>query len=115
MSAILHYVLLQWGLTWFVTSASIVSPLRIALLRRSKFALGMYCVGCVGFWVGLSLRAVHVYPWPMPFVFGLEAGFVGSATSLLLYLFASPGDGLEVEAQMAGLQVVVKHAPADDQ
>ena len=103
MSAVLHFVLLQWGLTWAVTSASLLAPLRVAVLRRTPLGLGLYCAGCVGFWVGLLLRAVRMYPWPGAPLYGLEAGFVGTAVSLLLHLFAMPGQSLETEAELAGV------------
>jgi hypothetical protein len=78
-----RWALVVIGAVYFVTESALFAPVRVALARRSALlALGLYCPGCAGFWLGLAaapLLFAHEPWWLALLLSGLAA--MGLATT----------------------------------
>lgn len=63
------------GIVYFITESALMVPARIVLGSMSDtVSILLYCRMCVGFWVGIILGWVGLFPpTTMPFVSGLTA------------------------------------------
>lgn len=62
------------GIVYFITESALMVSVRIALGSMSDtLSILLYCRMCVGFWVGIILGWVGLFPLGVPFVSGLAA------------------------------------------
>jgi hypothetical protein len=60
-----RWALVVIGAVYFVTESALFAPVRVTLARTHTFvALGLYCPGCSGFWLGLACSPLFpCEPW----------------------------------------------------
>lgn len=67
ITAWLRYLLIAAGILYLITESVIFSPVRKTIYKllpqRFKFGIVvLYCPACLGFWCGLTLGALHLWP-----------------------------------------------------
>lgn len=79
---LVRWVLLNLSVIYLITTATIASPFRMALAKRSKFLQSLiYCPACVGFWIGLAFYGY----WP------LDGQVLGAVQSPTVYKILESG------------------------
>lgn len=85
-----HYMLLLWGILYFITQSSIFGGVRMLVLAKAR-QLGMllYCPACTGFWIGLLLGGSRWFPlelftdtgsrWTLTITYVLTSGLASMA------------------------------------
>ena len=72
----LHYTLTLLGVVYIVAQSYIFRPVRILLSKiHVSVAVLLYCPACLGFWVGLWLWKLGLYPFEVKLF--VEPGIVG--------------------------------------
>lgn len=62
---LLRFLLVAAGLLYILTRSVIFAWLRQAIARRHILLMAlMYCPACMGFWIGLTLGLLGLWPWP---------------------------------------------------
>lgn len=104
MIDLLHWLLVLWGLVYFITQSAIFMRVRVFIGRLGIFfATGIYCPSCTGFWIGIGLGLLGYWPWHYDYGF-IESGVAAMAAGRMFGTWFDGGT-FETELPMLGYEL----------